>query len=241
LKAAAVALEWTRRDLYGLAFTRLQADPAAGESFARLTETTARQQLPGLFAESEQAQERAFEVLAGPHMGRGPRRGKTYPWLHNHLGDALGRVSPRSFLIALRHAAEHLPAPKERVFDPKGLEAGVRAASETRVEQLGEEHQWIKVALAPLADLRVPCDAAEFPLRWEQAGTTELVRREMDSRAYLGPIEMSHNVGEDADALLEALRRIAVVQRRPDGRINIPDIFRIAAKLLKRGGVPPRR
>jgi len=33
LKAAAVALEWTRRDLYGLAFTRLQTDPGAGESF----------------------------------------------------------------------------------------------------------------------------------------------------------------------------------------------------------------
>lgn len=241
LKAAAVALEWTRRDLYGLAFTRLKADPDAAESFSRLTGSATNQPLPGLFAESEREQERAFVALAGEYMGRGPRRGKTYPWLHNHLGDALGRVSPRSFLIALRHAVEHSPAPKERVFDPKGLEAGVRAASTTRVEQLGEEHQWIKVALAPLADLRVPCDAREFRLRWEAAGTTQQVRREMVAPGYLGPIEMSHNVGADSDALLEALRRIAVVERRPDGRINIPDIFRIAAKLLKRGGVPPHR
>jgi hypothetical protein len=240
LKAAAVALEWTRRDLYGLAFRRLQADSAAAACFIRFVGRFGSGDLPGL-GESEDAQQKIFVAMAGPHMGRGPRRGKTYPWLHNHLGDALGRVSPRSFLIALRHAAEHRPAPEERIFDPKGLEAGVRAASETRVEQLAEEYRWVKLALAPLADLRVPCDAEEFGLRWRQAGTTDQLLRAVVDQHYLGPIEMTHKVGSDEDALLEALRRIAVVERRPDGRINIPDIFRIAAKLLKRGGVSPRR
>jgi hypothetical protein len=73
---------------------------------------------------------------------------------------------------------------KERVFDPKGLEAGVRAASEPRVEQLGEEHQWIKLALASLADLRIPCDANDFRQRWDQAGTMDQVRRERDNRVW---------------------------------------------------------
>jgi len=241
LKTAAVDLQWARRDLYGLAFTRVRGDRAAHAAFDRLVACAVKGQLPYPGLESESAQEMTFEALAGPYMGKGPRRGKTYPWLHNHLGDALGRVSPRSFLIALRQAAEHRPAPTNRVFDPKGLETGVRAASETRVDQLGEEHLWIKRALELLADLRVPCEAEDFRQRWEQAGTTREVRRAMDGREYPGPLEMAGNTSADSDALLEALRRIAVVERRPDGRINIPDIFRIAAKLLKRGGVPPRR
>jgi hypothetical protein len=113
LKAAAVELEWKRRDLYGLAFARLQVEPAAGQSFTRLTGMDAAQRLPVAFAESERAQQHAFEVLAGPYMGGGPRRGKTYTWLHNHLGDALEGSVRAVFLIALRHSAEHLPTPKE--------------------------------------------------------------------------------------------------------------------------------
>jgi hypothetical protein len=62
----------------------------------------------------------------------------------------------------------------------------------------------------------------------------------VERRAYLGPIELSGSLSGDPGVLLESLRRIGVVERRPDGRINMPDIFRVAAKLLERGGIPPR-
>ena len=56
-------------------------------------------------SESE-AQKKAFEALAGPWMGRDKRRGVPYTWSVGHLADGRGQTSPRSFLAAIRQAAE---------------------------------------------------------------------------------------------------------------------------------------
>jgi len=185
-------------------------------------------------------QQAVFERIAGPYMGRDRRRGRTYTWLHNHLADAQGQVSPRSFLIALRQAALYRPEPSDLAFDYKGLQVGVQTASETRVDQLGEEYRWIKRALAALADLHVPCPPGNFLRRWEESGVVDEIRQAAGRREYLAPVELMLSP-DDPAALLEALCRIGVVERRADGRINLPDLFRIAAKLLKRGGIPPRK
>nr|MBA3891470.1 hypothetical protein [Gemmatimonadaceae bacterium] len=52
-------------------------------------------------------QRRLFTQLAGAWMGKGPRRGMTYTWSVSHLADARGQTTPRSFLAAIRAAAEH--------------------------------------------------------------------------------------------------------------------------------------
>ena len=39
--------------------------------------------------------------------------------------------------------------------------------------------------------------------------------------------------------LFEALERIGVMFRRKDQRVDMPDLFRVAAKLLKKGGMAP--
>ena len=39
--------------------------------------------------------------------------------------------------------------------------------------------------------------------------------------------------------VIEALKRIGVMFRRKDDRIDMPDLFRVAAKLLKKGGTAP--
>ena len=96
-------------------------------------------------------------------------------------------------------------------------------------------------ALAPLADLRVPCDEVEFINRWSDDGTVGKIRAAARREHYLVPIELDGIKGDGRAELLEALLRIGVAERRPDGRINMPDIYRVAAKLLRKGGVPPRR
>jgi hypothetical protein len=248
LTGGKVNLTWDRRDLYGLVFARLAGDEGAGATFRELVHritairipVASPVALPTRMKDDEATQARVFVEVAGPYMGRDKRRGKTYSWLHSHLSDAFSRVSPRSFLVALHRAAWHRPAPDDRALDARGLESGVRFASESRVEQLAEEYPWIRAALTPLADLRVPCPDGEFHLRWAEAGVTSEIRSAVERRAYLGPIELSGSLSGDPGVLLESLRRIGVVERRPDGRINMPDIFRVAAKLLERGGIPPR-
>jgi hypothetical protein len=89
-------------------------------------------------------------------MGAGPKRGRTYSWLFDHLADAFGETSPRSFITALQKAANHSPAPAETAIDHNGIRAGVQDASEIRVAQLKEDYDWITSVLQALEDLEVP-------------------------------------------------------------------------------------
>jgi hypothetical protein len=156
--------------------------------------------------------------------------------------DAKGEVSPRSFLRALAEAAKYTPAPRKSSIDAAGIREGIKAASRVRLDQLSEDYLWAKVVLEPLADQRVPCEARDFAKRWRDAETVDRISQDASLRGYLGPVELAVDKKRDAEAtLLNALIRLGIVERRDDGRINMPDIYRVAAKLLRKGGVPPRR
>jgi len=45
--------------------------------------------------------------------------------------------------------------------------------------------------------------------------------------------------GVDENMLYEAMKNIGVMSRRKDSRLDMPDLFRVAAKLLKKGGTTP--
>ncbi len=48
--------------------------------------------------------------------------------------------------------------------------------------------------------------------------------------------------GEDLSALLGAMRDVGVMEERSNGKVNVPDIFRVEAQILRKGGVAvPRR
>ena len=47
--------------------------------------------------------------------------------------------------------------------------------------------------------------------------------------------------GQELELLLGAMQRIGLLSIRDDGRIDIPDLFRVAALMLKKGGIPPRQ
>lgn len=249
LKAQSVRLEWNRRDLYGLLFTRLARSAESGLDFQRVLELTNNSlqtvaglaTLPPTLREDEISQEKLFDLLAGKYMGADHRKGRTYTWLTNHLMDAKGEVSPRSFLGTLQEAASALPAPKRSVVDPAGLRAGIQSASQVRLNQLLEDYQWVELALAPLADQRVPCDPTDFESRWREARTVAKIKEAVSRRRYLGPVELEGRKSALESALLGALIRLGVIERRQDGRINMPDIYRVAAKLSRKGGVPLRK
>ena len=123
------------------------------------------------------------------------------------------------------------------MIEPKGLQAGLQVASWQRVEQLREDFFWMRDTLEPLADLQVPCASPVLFARWEAAGTIDAIERYARSRQGLAPVEFDSASGVSPVSLLDALLRLGVAEKRPDGRINVPDIYRLAAKLLKKGGV----
>ncbi|MFO7640323.1 MAG: hypothetical protein R6X17_03385 [Candidatus Competibacteraceae bacterium] len=251
LRDGAVRLKWSSADLYGLFYARLALtqDPDARAALSRLLGqygliTATRDDILTRrwpLATDSREQKRLMAALAGPYMGQGSsapkKKGNTYDWPIKHLADAFEEVTPRSFLRLMIAAAQHGVPPTEQVIHFSGIQHGLRAASKTRVDQLYDEFPWIKGVLAPLAGLLLPKPKEEVFALWRQMRTLDLLREDATQQNYLPPFPLDDPNGERA--LFLALERIGVMYRRKDERLDMPDLFRVAAKLLKKGGVAP--
>ena len=254
LKAGKIDLSWDDVDLYGLFFTRLANEAVSRTAFKRVLSrvrvalpNSNLVRLPASLARDTNTQESVFVQIAGRYMGSDHRKGKTYTWIPGHLADSFRMVTPRSFLTALRRAAEVSEPSETRILTVDGIKEGLRAASRVRVDQLKEEYKWIELALIPLAGLRVPCSEEEITNRWLDTTTANSIERDAAAKGYLAPSEMPV-VEDDRKAhrsllrergLLATLFKIGVLEPRADGRINMPDIFRIGADIIGRGRVAP--
>ena len=246
LRSGRVELDWARNDLYGLLFTRLaEAEQEAGGSDFQSLCRDAGFPVPDSNAErirhwelawNEDAQKRVFDRMAGRYMGRSATKGATYPWTYKHLADGRDVVTPRSFLKLFVEAARHAPSPQNQVITPEGIRHGLREASKTRVEQLALEYPWIKRALAPLAGLKVPCQSWEIHEAWTASNTAAVIARAAKNERFLPPYHKS-SASEPEEDLESAMARIGVLSYRTDGRADMPDLFRIASRMLKLGGV----
>lgn len=250
LRTGAVRLAWSGTDLYGLLYSRLALTTKtdAGPAFAQLLSSVNIRPVDRVTVLSRQwvlayspaHQARVMEVLAGPFMAAGPygyKKGKTYDWPLKHLGDAFQEVTPRSFLGLMIAAAQRGNVAPNRAITADGIRHGLREASKTRVDQLHSEFHWIKGVLAPLAGLLLPQVEGEVFAVWRRAHTIEELMADADVNSYLPPFPAEAQ--RDERQLFEALKRIGVMFRRKDDRIDMPDLFRVAAKLLKKGGTAP--
>ena len=174
-------------------------------------------------------QERLFHHLTGPYMGENARRGFPYKWLPTHLADAHGAISPRSFQIAIRAAAQHTEETDPDCLTAigyKSLYAGVRQASDQRVREMAEAYAWIELLMQPLADQKlVPLDFAEIEDIWLDQGTLD---HQVLQRVRLN----------NAEAAKEALTSLGVVRPMSTGKYDMPDIYRLQFRLGRRGGIP---
>lgn len=246
LRSGRVELDWSRADLYGLLFTRMaEAEHEVdGRDFGSLCEwagypvprNNADRIRRWELAWEEEAQKRVLDRMAGAYMGKSATKGATYPWTYNHLADGRGVVTPRSFLKLFVEAARHGPAPQAQAINAEGIRHGLREASKTRVEQLALEYPWIKRALAPLAGLKVPCSSWDIHDAWIASDTVNVITKAAKREGFLPPYQKT-STDDPEEALEAALGRIGVLSYRTDGRADMPDLFRIASRMLKLGGV----
>jgi hypothetical protein len=174
-------------------------------------------------------------MASGPN---GYKKGKTYDWPIKHLADAFNEVTPRSFIELMIAASKVGHSPSDKAITPEGIRHGLRAASRTRVDQLHQEFPWIKGVLAPLDGLLLPAKETSVYKVWATAKTTQTVLQDALANDYLPPFAVGR-LGGDERLLYEAMRNIGVMSRRKDGRLDMPDLFRVAANLLKKGGTTP--
>lgn len=240
LETAAVELAWLRTDLYGLLWQYLansteHADVfrsrLPGVSWLRSGDTW---DLPPMLRSSEGFQQGLWHELAGRWMGANERRGDTYRWLTNHLADAFGKVSPRSFLAAVRDAALATSENEQQTLSVRALQEGVRAAAVIRAREIREDFPWAERALEALRHLVVPCQVEEVIEAWERADLKQLLDQDPEARRR-------RRHGSDLVGVIDDLADLGVMQRlwaRQSDRINVPDVYRLRFGIKRKGGVP---
>jgi hypothetical protein len=197
-----------------------------------------RWELPTAVQQNEPIQRALFQKLAGRWMGRDSRRGVPYTWIVNHLADSQGQTTPRSFLTAIRKAAEES---RHRYHDAEyplfydGLKLGVQAASVNRIEELEEDHPWLPTLMSPFQNLAsVPMSEAGFDRELSEAfksipdgvpGLSERLPKDLRSQGVHG--------------LITYLCQLGLLTQMKDERLNMPDIYRIGFKLGRKGGIKP--
>ena len=254
LRSGAAKLAWNQADLYGLMFARLAFDEDAKEAFGGMLKSRGLGNLPEkqeelrtwTLSNNERQQRQLFEVMAGNFMGKGPRKGKTFDWPYNHLADGLGDVTPRSFLILMQSAAERSEGRDTGglVLLPQTIRDGLREASKVRIEQLHTEYPWIKRVLQPLAGLRVPAAPQVFFDAWIENSTVEAAVKIARNERSLPPVQIRStkkcDLSNKETDLADRLTKMGVLTSRTDERYDMPDLFRVGAALLKKGGVTPK-
>jgi hypothetical protein len=254
LVAGKASLEWRRADLYALLYQALANAGAApgvddaGGAFRSAVEAVTSLQteqraqawtLPSRLRTDERLQERLFESMAGPAMGANTKRGKPYSWLVNHLLDGLNQVSPRSFFAALHEAAigtdEVFPLP----LDYRAIQVGVQKASRIRVAEVEEDYAWVKTVMEPLRTaITVPCVVQDFDRIWTEVDVFTRVQGRPEGSDFEGTLP-PFGLSRKTAGLLDDLEKIGLIHRLKDGRIQMPDVYRIAFGLGRRGGVKP--
>lgn len=239
-----VELIWRPHELYGLLLFEIMRHDNAGSELKKLAEAT--QSLPALPQNGKldtsaiDGQPALITAIAGEFMGSHKKRGRVYTWIPLHLSDAANTCSPRTFLTAWKTAAEHIPPPRERAVDHHGLIEGVRKASTNRLQELREDYPWIDPALEALRRQFVPMPREDLFSLWRSKRVLEQMLQNAESEPKNAPIGISGT--DDLPMLLNVTKSIAVMEERANGKINVPDIFRVEAEILRRGGVAvPKR
>ena len=247
LLASKASLEWRRADLYALLFQRLgNTDDAAlplQQWAAELLQqplpsvATRPWQVPARLRTDEALQEQLFERIAGRAMGSSTKRGKPYSWLINHLVDGLGQVSPRSFLAALGEAAGLVAEEIALAIDYRSIQVGVKKASAIRAAEIVEDYPWVRLVMAPLAGrLTVPCRVSDIDSLWKAAQTLD----GLASKLKLEQIKLPPaHLAQGTQGVLLDLAALGMVQHIEEHRVQVPDTYRIAYGMGRRGGVTP--
>jgi hypothetical protein len=224
-------LRWTPTQLYQLAFKLWANQDEACRTFleeAGLFQFREDQWLGWIYESpwpTDDALRRAVHRLMGQFMGRGPKKGRTFEWIPNHLQDANGEIVPRSIINLFSLAAEDEVANHRAsgtLLAPVSFGAAIEQVSERRIQELEEEYPW-------LGAVRLPLQGQQVPMTRERL--MELLR-EVDWSGVERP-----PVSQDPNRLIRDMLQIGILRLTTEGRIHVPDIYLYGFGLKRKGGI----
>jgi len=246
-----VSLDWSQQDLFGLAFHYLaQKSSVFRTRHAEVTGIAwklANSRWENSMLLDASLQERFWIWLASPYMGNTPTKGHSYSWIGKHLADGKGRISPRTFLVAIKEAlAESVKShsSNSHILHHEAIRQGVRLASVNRVQELDNEYVWVRSAIQTIqtAGKTVPMDWSALRTLWRagSAGVISQIEKQHKDDNVLIPWDETANPDGKIIALRDTMESIGVIQirqRSGEDRIDLPDIYRLAYKIGRAGGI----
>jgi len=163
------------------------------------------------------------ERLAGEHMGSGRKKGYVRNWVLSHLRDGNNQIAPRTLVRLLEQAATkegvNRTVRPPRLIHPMALRQALDDVSNDHVRQgIASEWPWLAGVRDRLRGQQLVPWQREGA--WGSAGETRL--RPLEER----PVD-----------LVDYLVELGIFRQRPDGRIDVPDLYLFGLELRRKGGV----
>jgi hypothetical protein len=170
-----------------------------------------------------------IEKIVSPFMGAGIKKGKTWYWIIDHIRDGRGKASPRPLLLMFEQAAgyeeQHALALPDQLLNHSALRAALDAVSLEEVNK-AKELPWLEGLAERLKGLHVPIERDEVVKkirdRWKQRWSQQTDQPPP---------------ADTADAFVELLIDWGIFSRRTNGKLDVPDLYRVGLHMLRKGGV----
>lgn len=239
LAAGRVELNWGDRDLYAMLLKRLANADEELEHYLKAAKGIEWQQDSdlGLIPRLQRWDDArpVIERMVGPYMGADKKKGLVYRWLLDHVRDGMGRAYPRPLVQMIEQAAQHErqqaeSLSKPRLLQPTSLRRALDGVSMDHVQQASHEWPWM--------DALKRCLAINPLVPYPDTEAVRLLQGTAQTDLWSGPAVAPPYEGKE---LLAYLIELGILRRRPDQRIDAPDLFLSGLGLRRKGGVLRKR
>jgi len=189
-----ILLQWTRIDFLRLALRQA----IQSKDFKNLVDKFSPVAVESIDQASENAIDKALEILWGSRRRRGEKAKYVSRWVYERLTDSSGTTFPRSLSILLEGAKEHelsyeekssIQSPTDRLLRSKSLEIGLKKASEKRCEEIKEEYPDLTKFLDNLKGKSAFLPKEQLQKIWQDSGFTILGNLDFEQFvSFLGKI-----------------------------------------------------
>jgi hypothetical protein len=236
LAANRVELSWSDKNLYAMLLKRVVNTSDGLTEYTREASPKVRLVRDpdlGWVPELLRAEDaRPFiERAVGPYMGANMKKGLAFRWLLDHVRDGRGQALPRPLVRLIEEASRlEIAAPSSvrppRLLHPTSLRRALDVVSQQHVTQALDEWPWLVGLRRRLRGQQVP---------WERRQQVESLL--VAGESTWGSVPSVRPPFEDPHDLTEYLIEVGIFRARPDGRIDVPDLFLAGLGLKRKGGV----
>ena len=115
----------------------------------------------------------------------------------------------------------------------ESIKRGIQKASEIRVQEIAEDYPWVPEVLSALSSMNVPLEFDAVQGRWEEQFPT--------GAKGIGAARLpAQHFDRGWNGVREDLQRLGLLETKKDGRVDMPDLYRVGFGLGRKGGVKPR-